>query len=374
MAWREILPGRLLGGFEAATMLLSNGRRVDSASGNRHDVLFERDYDLLLGLGIAGVRESLRWNLMEPSPGVFNTGELTNRLVALERRGMRALWSLNHFGVPDWMDFWAPSFPEMLADYAVRVATLYRSISDAPPVWSPVNEISFWAWAGDKGWFAPCTPGGGHALKRQLVRAAIMASRALRDVDPRCRLVHIDPIVNIVGEDAGSIATEQAGAYEAWDMIAGRLEPELGGAPSLLDVVGVNFYPHNQRTADGTMISTDHPGFVPFHRLLDDVARRYQRPILVTETGTEGPECAAWLDYMSGEMHLAATSMDLAGLCLYPVLDYPGWEDGRHCECGLIASDPEWKVRWVRSHMENAVSATHAKLADRLHPMPVPGE
>ena len=23
------------------------------------------------------------------------------------------------------------------------------------------------------------------------------------------------------------------------------------------------------------------------------------------------------------------------GICLYPILDYPGWDDDRHCETGL---------------------------------------
>ena len=39
--------------------------------------------------------------------------------------------------------------------------------------------------------------------------------------------------------------------FEAWDMIAGRRDPDLGGAPDLLDVVGVNFYDNNQWAAQG---------------------------------------------------------------------------------------------------------------------------
>src|SRR5437762_10734904 len=35
--------------------------------------------------------------------------------------------------------------------------------------------------------------------------------------------------------------------HEAWDMIGGLLEPELVGSPRLLDIIGVNYYGHNQR-------------------------------------------------------------------------------------------------------------------------------
>ena len=338
-------------------MRLPDGRRVDSAAGNRHDALFERDYDLLLEAGICGVRESLRWHLMEPTRGELVEAELLERLLALERRGMRALWSLTQFGLPDWIDVWSGAFPAIFADYARRIAILYRSVTSVPPVWSPINEISYWSWASGSGGFAPVAPGRGAELKRQLVLAAVAASRALREVDPACRLVHIDPIVNIVQAD-DAVDTEQVGAFEAWDMICGRLSPELGGSPGLLDIVGINFYPHNQRLADGTMIAPGHPDFVPFHLLLQEVAARYGRPLLVAETGTEGTECAAWLRYIVEEMRRAGSSIELAGLCLYPVADYPGWVDARHCMCGVIASDATWDKRWLHEHMKEVVSST----------------
>lgn len=343
-------------------MRLPDGRRVDSAAGNRHDQLFERDYDLLMEIGVLGVRESLRWHRMAPRAGDLHSVELLDRLRALERRGMRALWSLTQFGLPDWVDVWSESFPSVFAEYARRVAALYRENAQASPVWSPINEISYWAWAAANGSFEPNAAGRGDELKRQLVRAVIAASRALREVDPACRLVQIDPVVNIVVGDGHVVATEQAGAYEAWDMLCGRLHPELGGSSDLLDIVGINFYPHNQRMADGTMIAPDHPQYVPFHLLLAEVAARYRRPLLVAETGTEGVDCADWLTYVSTEMQRGLGSMELAGLCLYPVLDYPGWVDDRHCTCGAIGSDGSWETRWLHPHMREVMLSTRATL------------
>jgi hypothetical protein len=364
MAWDDVLPCRLFGGFEASTMRMPDGRRVDSLAGTRHDALYERDYDLLLQAGIRGVRESLRWHHMQPSASDFLADELLARLRGLRGRGMQAIWSLTQFGLPDWVDIWAPSFPSQFEHYARRVAELYQCECEDVPIWAPINEISYWAWAGGNvGGFAPATVDRGGELKLQLTAAAIAACRALREVDPRCRLVHVDPVINIVSHCDEPSSAEEEGSYEAWDMLRGTLHPELGGRPEFLDIVGVNFYPHNQRLADGTMIPPHDPQFVPVHRLIEGVARRYGRPLLIAETGTEGHECADWLRYMAAEIQRAASRMTVVGLCLYPVLDYPGWADGRHCTCGLIGSDAEWSERWLHPYMREALAETFELLA-----------
>src|SRR5215212_5831629 len=57
--------------------------------------------------------------------------------------------------------------------------------SDAVPFWTPVNEISFWAWAGGSlGYINPFAHGRGNELKAILVRAAIASIEAVRDVNP----------------------------------------------------------------------------------------------------------------------------------------------------------------------------------------------
>ena len=35
----------------------------------------------------------------------------------------------------------------------------------------------------------------------------------------------------------------------------------------------------------------------------------------------------------------------MQGICLYPVMDYPGWNDERHCPCGVIACDAQYEER-----------------------------
>ena len=342
---------------------MCSGRRVDVAADNLHDRLFERDYDLLLQTPIRTVRESLRWHRLEPRQGRYFPDELIVRLRALRRRGMTGIWSVTQFGIPDWMDVWSSEFADAFAEFAAFQARTFRDECDDVPIWAPVNEISYWSWAGGSlGHFGPCAHDRGHVLKRQLASAAIKASIAMREIDPRARLLHIDPVVNIVpdykidGIDDRLMA--QAGVFEAWDMLSGSVEPELGGHTDLLDLVGINFYSDNQRFADGSMVPFGHPSFVPFHRLAARVARRYRRPLLIAETGAEGPFGIPWIRYMAHETKKVAAAYPVAGMTIYPVMDYPGWADGRHCECGLIRCDPTWSERQLRAdHSEAAAEA-----------------
>ena len=39
----------------------------------------------------------------------------------------------------------------------------------------------------------------------------------------------------------------------------------------------------------------------------------------------------------------------LKGVCLDPVMDYPGWQDDRHCRCGLLAAPDDWRTQTLDS-------------------------
>ncbi|WP_157599381.1 hypothetical protein [Skermanella aerolata] len=47
--------------------------------------------------------------------------------------------------------------------------------------------------------------------------------------------------------------------------------------------------------------------------------------------------------------------MPVDGICLYPVADYPGWSNGRHCKVGLLGFPDKVSRRPV-----------HTPLADEL--------
>jgi hypothetical protein len=130
------------------------------------------------------------------------------------------------------------------------VAKLVRDETEAIPFYCPINEISYWA-GGTVARFNPLARGRGLALKRQLVRAAIAAMEAIWRVDARVRIVQVDPLIHVIAQpgrpqDRAKAARYRRVQFQAWDMLAGRLWPELGGQHKYLDLLGVTYYAHNQ--------------------------------------------------------------------------------------------------------------------------------
>ena len=129
-------------------------------------------------------------------------------------------------------------------------------------------------------------------------------------------------------------------------MLAGRSEPELGGDETMLDVLGVNYYWNNQWIHEGDRTPPGHPLHRPLHALLLELWQRYGRLIIITETGAENAIAAGWLGYMAAEVREALRcGVPVMGVCVYPVMDYPGWDDDRHCSCGLIRCSADWTAR-----------------------------
>ena len=155
--------------------------------------------------------------------------------------------------------------------------------------------------------------------------------------------------------------------FEAWDMLTGRKDPELGGAPAYLDVLGVNYYSDNQWRQGGSTIPLGHHDYKPLSELLADAHARFGRPILVAETGAEGGARAPWLHYVAQEARAAlAAGVPVEGICVYPILEYPGWENGRHCATGLLCVPDEEGRRPVYEPLAGELARQQAVLEQAL--------
>lgn len=338
------LPSFFLGGFECSTLRRPDGRRLDLLASTGHDRLAEADFRLMRRHGIAAARDGLRWHLIETTPGRYDWSSVLPMLRAARRHGIRVIWDLCHYGWPDGLDIWSGAFVARFARFAAAAARIVTEETGLPPIVCTVNEISFWAWAGgETGRFAPAALGRGDELKRQLIRAAIAATVAVRDAVPEARFIHAEPAINVVPgradpDVAAAAETHRLSQYAALDMMCGRQAPELGGRPDLLDIVGINYYPDNQWYAGGVTIPLGHHAYRPLRQILAEVHARYGRPLLIAETGAEGTAKASWLHYVCGEVRAAVDGgVPVEGICLYPILDYPGWDDDRPCAVGLFS-------------------------------------
>lgn len=333
------------GGFECSTHKRADGRRLDLIAATEHDTHVFGDYHQLRLHGITTVRDGLRWHLIERHPGRFNWSTLLRMLSAAQSNRTEVIWDLMHYGWPDDLDIWSPSFVNRFANYAGEVARVIKAETDVIPFYCPINEISFLAWGGGEvAYLNPFGTERSFELKVQLARAAIAAMHEILAVEPRARFVHCEPVINIVASSThigDRLKAEHArqAQFQAFDMISGSLWPQLGGQPHLLDITGVNYYRQNQWVLGGGTISQPDDRYRPFRSLLAEVYARYGRPVFVSETGIEGDARASWLEMIAADVMAARKAgVPVEGLCLYPIIDHFGWDDDRDCPSGLMGN------------------------------------
>jgi hypothetical protein len=334
----------LQAGFECSSHRRKDGVRLDLIRATSHDKHVLRDYRQCADLGFRTLRDGLRWHLIGKDPGRYDWSSWLPMLEAAEEAGVQVIWDLFHYGSPDCIDQAAPDFPERFTEFALAALEVQQSVSGRPPLVCPLNEINFLAWAVDDGYFPPVGPKQRGWFKDQLVRTAITAATAIRERWPKSTIVWAEPLIHIAPHDRRRATIQGArrnlqGMYEAYDWILGLARPELGGDPSLCDVVGWNFYPHNQWYWKGPTVPMGHHEYRPLSDLLVEMAERYQKPLFLSETGAEGTGKPSWLHYVCGEVRDAMSrGADIRGICWYPITAYPGWDNSRHAETGLLSS------------------------------------
>lgn len=256
---------------------------------------------------------------------------------ACNRVGIEPIFDLFHYGYPDDLDPFSSEFVKRFADYCFSVAIYVTQRLEGVPTFTPVNEPSYFAWAAaDAGRFAPHCVGRSFELKVWLIKAALAGIDAIRSACPGCRILNVDPICRTVAPMDEPHLSEPAHAFnenavfQGWDMLTGKLMPELGGSPRHLDIVGINYYWNNQWEfgREGTCLSASDPRCWPLRDLIRWVWHRYGAEIVISETSHVGDERASWLRYVVDEVEAALDEgIPLRGLCLYPILGMPEWHE-----------------------------------------------
>lgn len=335
------------GGFESASHRRFDRRRVDSVAASGHDRWAPLDYGILRSCGILTARDAFRWHLIERGAGLYDWSSAQRQVQGALDAGIEVIWDLCHWGLPDDLDVMDRSWPGRLAGFSAAAARMLEREGAPAAGYVPINEIAFWAWAGgETGGFAPFLTEQGAGLKAQLVRGHMAATKALRDAGSLAPIILSEPLIWVAPQDCSQAASQGAQGYvaAALDSVAAILDQD----PTAVDLLGLNHYPQNQWVPEGSKIPMGDPAYRPLQLLLRDVATRFPLPIALTETGAEEPDGEAWLAYVASELP-AARRMGVAveGICIYPIMDYPGWDNDRHCPCGLIGRDGQ--RRFVRS-------------------------
>ena len=355
-----------MAGFECSSHRRTDGVRLDLIAATEHDRLVREDYRMCAELGLLSIRDGLRWHLIEQAPGRYDWSSWLPMLESAAEAGVQVMWDLFHYGSPDHLDQGSAQFVEAYAAFAAEAVRLHRSVTGRAAIVCPLNEISFLTWAARAGVFPAIGPDEEGWLKRHLVSTAIAGMRAMRAVDPDCRFIWAEPLINVrpkTPEDARAAEEKRLSQYNTYDMLSGRTAPELGGSPEWLDALGLNFYSDNQWYLDGSTIPLGRHDYSPLADMLIETFERYQRPLLITETGGEGSARPAWLHYVCDEVREAiGRGVPVQGICIYPIASFPGWDDERHRQFGMLSAPREGGKREVYQPMADELRRQQALL------------
>jgi beta-glucosidase/6-phospho-beta-glucosidase/beta-galactosidase len=348
-AAQSIFPTFFLSGFECSTFDWMDQGRRNLVAETKHLEHAQEDYAFLRHLGIGVAREGAPWPLIDKGDGRYDFSHIEPFLEAMHAQHVLPIWDLCHYGYPDELDPFGPDFVRRFADYARAVAAHVVPRLPGPHFFTPINEITFFAFCGGEwGWTAPWgkTRQTRFDFRKRLCEADIAAVKAIREICPEARMVHIDPLVNVVAPrdrpDLAAAAWKETwdDTFVAWDILAGKRNPELGGTPDILDIVGVNCYSFGQMEyrehGPHAALPRNDDRIVPLCDLLKFAYDRYRRPMIVGETSGLEEGRHHWLRDVTEEA-LAAVDMgiDLHGVCLFPAVDMPDWHKGIWVHNGL---------------------------------------
>jgi dTDP-4-dehydrorhamnose reductase len=331
------------------------------------------DLDLFAALGVQRIRYPLLWERVAPR-GVASADWSwpDARMERLRALGLRPIVGLVHHGSgPRHTSLLDSSFAEGLAEFAGAVARRYPWVEDFTPVNEPLTTARF---SGLYGVWYPHHRDVRSFVRALLVqcRATVLAMRAIREAIPGARLVQT--------EDFGRVASTPALAYQAryenrrrllsMDLLCGLVGPahplwhelRAAGAPADElrsfegepgpDLIGLNYYltsdrlldtrcdryPAHTRGGNGRHAYADveavraSGGGIAGHRaLLDELWRRYRRPLAITEVqaACTREEQLRWLQEAWEAARAArADGLDVRAVTAWALLGSWDW----HCQ------------------------------------------
>ncbi len=304
--------------------------------------LFREEFGLKLFRDGAWLARSL------PKPAEFDWSYL-DRLARVSDG--QVYLSLCHYEWPPWLeepDIWNGRVIDAMGEFAGRVASRYRGRFAG---YIPVVESGYWtAMMTDWGRWWPAAKGGQARRWWELYSVVgqmmIRTARAAREADPDAVIALSEPWAwhpHVSLEDQG----------RPFNTLIGRADPvaaretgadEWGGDPSLLQVVGLNFY--NNWGADHGW---------PLARLLLEARRQFpEQRIVVGETGNcHFSDChtvAGWLELIDEQVEAAnAEGARVEAVTWAPILTLGDFDWGRPAPGAMVtweANDPQRKRHW----------------------------
>ncbi len=333
------------------------GRTLDEYELTGHYQRWRDDLELCAELGVPAMRYGLPWHRINPAKGEWDFSFADPQLSRLLELGIEPVVDLVHYGTPSYIEgaFLHADYPRLVAEYAARVAERFRGRIRC---YTPLNEPRVTAWyCGKLGWWPPFRRGwrGFVQVLLNLCRGIVETERALRSVDPEVVAFHVDATDLYESPQAelrSDAQRRQEIVFLALDLVSGRVGPshslypwlrELGvSARDLewfeanaleLDVVGINLYPLFskkvlKRESGRLRLRMPYAEADIVERLGELYFERYRRPVVITETASEGSVARreAWLrDSVAAVRRLRERGVPLVGYTWWPMFALVTW-------------------------------------------------
>jgi dTDP-4-dehydrorhamnose reductase len=347
-------PLEVWGGLECTVARIGNAFR-DQIAETGH-LARPGDLEAVRALGLQALRYPVLWETVAPDhPDECDWIWPDERLDAMRSLGLRPIVGLLHHGSgPRYTSLLDPTFPDLLARHAERVAERYPWLDRFTPVNEPLTTARFSALYGH--WY-PHAASPGPFLRAVVTqcKATVLAMRAIRRVSPAAQLIQTEDIGRTFSTPtlAGQAEFENDRRWLSLDLLYGKVDRhhpwhdilirhgasraeldlflEGDAAP---DLIGVNHYLTSERYlderlgrypahlhgsngrqtyADAEAVRMPHlAGLLGPGARLREVWTRYGRPIAVTEVhhGCTREEQLRWL----AEVWAAAEALRPSGV------------------------------------------------------------
>lgn len=334
------------------------GERVlDEYALTHHYLYWREDIDRAADLGVRAMRYGIPWYKVEPAPGRFDWSWTDRVLEYAAHKGIAVIADLMHYGTPLWMhnQFLNSAYPQRVAAYESEFASRYRHLlSHYTPLNEPMITVDF---CGELGIWPPYLRGNDGSVKvlRSVARGIVLSVEAIREADPNAVIVNVDAAGEYVPLEPGTeraAALRNARTFIATDLVTGL----VGGDHPLrdwlltngmdeedlawhrdhavqLDIIGVNYYP--ETSVQGMKLYKGEiargrlwGGHEGLERSLHSFWSRYGKPLMVTETSTNGPLDlrSRWLsESIAAIGKVRSEGIPLVGYTWWPLFDLIDW-------------------------------------------------
>lgn len=159
-------------------------QRVDQFASCGHYENWEKDFDLVLELGISHLRYGVPYYKVHLGPDLYDWSFSDKVYSRLREKGITPIVDLCHFGVPDWIgNFQSSQFSEYFPEYARVFALRYPWIK----WYTPINEIFITAtFSAQYGWWNECLSSDQAFVSAitNICKANVLSMKAILEVRP----------------------------------------------------------------------------------------------------------------------------------------------------------------------------------------------